>query len=115
MTIQTKYLFVAAMDVELAVEALFNEVYDQEHVPELLKVPGVRSVTRLKGEPFTFSIGGALKQMPAPSPVYTAIYEIDSPEVLQSPAWAAAVEKGRWAGQVRPHTKNRSHAVYRVR
>ena len=115
MTIETKYLFVAAMDVDAAKEALFNEVYDVEHVPELLKVPGVRSVTRLKGEPFTFSIGGALKAMPAPSPVYTAIYEIDSPEVLKSAAWAAAVEKGRWASEVRPHTTNRSHAVYKVR
>jgi hypothetical protein len=115
MTIQTKYLFVVAMDVEPAMEALFNEVYDQEHVPELLQVPGVRGVTRLKGEPFTFSIGGALKQMPAPRPVYTALYEIDCPDVLSSPAWAVASEKGRWAGQVRPHTTNRSHAVYKVR
>ena len=115
MTIETKYLFVAAMDVDAAKEALFNEVYDQEHVPELLKVPGVRGVTRLKGEPFTFSISGALKAVPAPSPVYTAIYEIDSPAVLQSAAWATASEKGRWATEVRPYTRNRSHAVYQVR
>ena len=115
MSIETKYLFVAAMDVEPAAEALFNEVYDSEHVPELSKVPGVRKVTRLKGEPFRFSIGGAIKEMPAPSPVYIALYEIDSPAVLTSPAWAAASEKGRWAAEVRPHTKNRSHAVYKVR
>jgi len=47
MAIQTRYLFTAAMDVEPAKEALFNEVYDTEHVPLLLKVPGVISVARL--------------------------------------------------------------------
>jgi hypothetical protein len=52
--------------------------------------------------------------MPAPSPVYSAIYEIDAPEVLSSPAWADAVERGRWSAEVRPHTKNRSHCLYRV-
>jgi len=115
MTIETKYVFIAAMDVDPAVEALFNEVYDTGHVPELLKVPGVRGVTRMKGEPFDFAIGGATKAMPAPTPIYSALYEIDSPEVLTSAAWKAASEKGRWATQVRPHTRNRSHAVYRVR
>ena len=47
MTVQTKYLFLASMDVAPEKEALFNEVYDEEHVPNLLKVPGVISVTRL--------------------------------------------------------------------
>ena len=41
MPIKTKYLFFASMDVVPEKEALFNEVYDQEHVPTLLKVPGV--------------------------------------------------------------------------
>ena len=48
MPIQTRYLFSAAMDVEPATESLFNEVYDGEHVPLLLKVPGVLAVARFK-------------------------------------------------------------------
>ncbi len=44
MPIQSKYLFVASMDVDPDKEALFNEVYDAEHVPPLLKVPGVHAV-----------------------------------------------------------------------
>ncbi len=110
----TRWLFFASMDVDPAHEALFNEVYDSEHVPNLLAVPGVRAVTRLKGEPFRLAIGGAVREMPAPVPVYTAIYEIDSPAVLSSPEWAAAVEKGRWPDEVRPHTRNRRHALMRV-
>jgi hypothetical protein len=35
--------------------------------------------------------------------------------VLISPAWAKAVEDGRWPGEVRPFTHNRRHALYKVR
>ncbi|MEO1688873.1 MAG: hypothetical protein AAFU61_13300 [Pseudomonadota bacterium] len=108
------YLFVVSMDVTAEAEALFNEVYDEEHIPYLLEVPGVRKVTRARGEPFKVAIGGELKESPAASPVYTAIYEVDGPEVLASDGWAAAVEKGRWPGEVRPHTTNRSHALFKV-
>jgi hypothetical protein len=112
MPIETRYVFLASMDVDPAYENLFNEVYDAEHVPHLLKVPGVHSVTRLKGEPFVLALGNGFKEMPAPVPVYTALYEIDHPDVLKSAEWLQAVEAGRWASQVRPHTKNRHHAVY---
>jgi hypothetical protein len=114
MAIGARYLFVASMDVDPAKEDLFNEVYDTEHVPNLLKVPGVRSVSRLVGEPFTMSIGGAEKQVAHDGPRYSAIYEIDGPHVLVSPEWARAVELGRWPGEVRPFTRNRRHALYRV-
>ncbi len=52
MPIKSKYLFVVSMDVDPDKEALFNEVYDIEHVPTLLKVPGVHAVARVEGEPF---------------------------------------------------------------
>jgi len=51
-------LFSAAMDVEPSREGLFNEVYDNEHVPLLLAVPGVISVARFKREELTMIIGG---------------------------------------------------------
>jgi hypothetical protein len=114
MTISARYLFIVSMDVDPEHEALFNKVYDQEHVPNLLQVPGVRAVSRLKGEPFAVAIGGEVKSMDAPSPVYTALYEIDGPEVLTSPEWSAAVERGRWPAEVRPHTRSRRHALMRV-
>ena len=43
MPLQSRYVFSAAMDVEPSREAIFNEVYDTEHVPILLGVPGVLS------------------------------------------------------------------------
>ena len=115
MPISAKYLFVVSMDVDPGKEALFNEVYDTEHIPNLLKVPGVRAVTRMAGEPFAVSIGGAEKKVAHDGPRYSAVYEIDAPDVLTSPAWAKAVEDGRWPGEVRPFTHNRRHALYKVR
>lgn len=112
MTIQTSYILISSMDVAPEYEALFNEVYDTEHTPSLLTVPGVRSIQRFKGEPFSMAIGPGVMDKEAPAPVYTAIYEIEHPSVLTSPEWARAVEEGRWAAQVRPHTRNRHHAVY---
>jgi hypothetical protein len=108
----TNYLFIVSMDVTKEKEALFNEVYDAEHVPLLLKVPGVRAVTRWKTEPAAFNLAGERKLLEGGSePNYVAIYEIDSPEVLLSAEWAAAAEKGRWPGEVRPFTSNRRHIV----
>ncbi|MBI3084431.1 MAG: hypothetical protein HYY88_01655 [candidate division NC10 bacterium] len=114
MSIQTKYLFSAAMDVEPGKEALFNEVYDTEHVPLLLEVPGVISVARFKTQELTMIIGGERKTIVVEKePKYNALYEIERPEVLVSDAWARAVDQGRWPGQVRPFTKNRRHVLYR--
>jgi hypothetical protein len=115
MTIATKYLFIVSMDVTKEKEALFNEVYDTEHVPLLLKVPGVRAVTRWKTEPAAFTLAGERKILDGGSePNYVAIYEIDSPDVLLSKEWAIAGEKGRWPGEVRPFTSNRRHIVRKL-
>lgn len=59
MPIKSRYVFSASMDVEPAKEALFNEVYDTEHVPNLLKVPGVIAVARFKAQELTLSIGAS--------------------------------------------------------
>lgn len=114
MPIQSPYLFSAAMDVDPARDALFNEVYDKEHVPLLLQVPGVISVARFKREELTMILGGERKTIVIEGePRYSALYELAGPEVLTSPAWAKAVDQGRWPGEVRPYTKNRRHVLYR--
>ena len=113
MPLTTRYLFSAAMDVESGKDAIFNEVYDREHVPNLLTVPGVVSVARVKKRELTLVLGGERKTIVIEGePTYNAFYEIESPDVLTSKAWAEAVEKGRWPAQVRPHTKNRRHFMW---
>ncbi len=115
MPFSTPYVFVVSMDVDSDKEALFNEVYDTEHVPLISKVPGVRAATRIVGEDFRMQLGGETMKKTHEGARYTAIYEIDSPAVLLSPEWAKAAEQGRWPEEVRPFTRNRSHKVYRVR
>tara|TARA_B100000767_G_C19499888_1_gene423856 strand:+ start:64 stop:675 length:612 start_codon:yes stop_codon:yes gene_type:complete len=108
----SKYIFVVSMNIKEEHEYLFNEVYDEEHIPYLLKVPGVNKVTRGRGIPFLFSIGGETKSMKAPSQKFIAMYEIDSPDVVKSQEWSLAVEEGRWSSHVRQHTSERSHFMY---
>ncbi len=108
MAAQARYIFIASMDVDPAKEDLFNEVYDTEHVPLLLKVPGVLSARRYKSEPLTMFIAGKKQTITAEGePRYSAVYELESPEVLTSDAWAKAVDKGRWPTEVRPFIRNR--------
>ena len=116
MPLAKKYVFVVSMDVQKDKEALFNEVYDTEHVPELLKVPGVLAVSRNTLAPLKMSIGGEIKTIVIEGePKHSATYELESAEVLTSQAWATAVEKGRWPAQVRPYTRNRRHTLRKLK
>ena len=112
---KTRYVFIASMDVDPAHEAVFNEVYDSEHIPLLLQVPGVLAVTRTTTEPLQMVIGGERRTIVAEGePRHSAIYELESAEVLTSAAWAKAVDQGRWPGEVRPYTRNRRHLLKKV-
>ena len=78
---KAKYLFIASMDVDPDKEALFNEVYDTEHIPNILKVPGIHSATRYVAEPLTMVIGGERKDAiglvdVAPAAGETVVYSI---------------------------------------
>jgi hypothetical protein len=99
MPAQAKYLYVVMMDVAPDVEAAFNDVYDREHIPALLKVPGIRSAVRYR----TGTAG---------VPKYVAIYEMDRPDVHESDAFKKAADSGTWPHKIRPHTSNRKHIVY---
>ena len=110
-----KWIFTAAMDVDPDKEALFNEVYDQEHIPLISKVPGVISAVRLKLDTLRMTLGGETKVMdPQGAPRYAAVYELESPDVLTTAAFAQAVDQGRWPTHVRPFTRNRRHTLYKV-
>ena len=112
---QPTYLLIASMDVDPEHEDCFNEVYAAEHVPFLSQVPGVLSIKRYERQELTMNIAGERKTVPLENePKYTAIYEIESPDVLTSEAWDKAVEKGRWPTEVRPYTRNRRHVLMKV-
>ena len=113
MPITSKYLFVASMDVDPDKEDLFNEVYDTEHIPNLLKVPGVYAVTRIRtnlrreyrrcraaGHAHGVTVQRPLRDRGAARAGQRSVGQ--------------AVELGRWPSQVRPYTRNRQHALYQV-
>lgn len=116
MTTKAPFLLAVQMDVEPDHEDLFQEVYDKEHVPTLLRVPGVRSVRRfLRADVLRIALGGKVHEMRFPSePMFSALYEIESPEVLTSEAWSLAVDRGRWSSAVRPFTSNRRHTLHQL-
>jgi hypothetical protein len=103
------------MDVDPDKDAVFNEVYDTEHIPLILKVPGVVSARRCQTVPLVMIIGGEKKAIIADGePRYSAIYELESAEVLVSEGWAKAVDAGRWPTEVRPYTRNRRHVLKKL-
>ncbi len=109
------WIFTAAMDVDPDKEALFNEVYDTEHIPHLRKVPGVIAVTRAKLDALRVTMGGETKTVDSTGkPRYACYVELENPDVLTSAAWAKAVDDGRWPTHVRPYTRNRQHTLHRV-
>jgi hypothetical protein len=110
-----EFLLNVSLDVPSEQDALLNEVYDQEHVPALLSVPGVISIRRYRRQHLRLTLGGVIRDIVADAePVYSTLYELVSPEVLVSDAWAAAVEMGRWPTAVRPFTRNRRHTLHEL-
>lgn len=107
------YLMIASMDVDREREALFHEVYDSEHIPNLRAVPGVLDVVRMVPIPFSMSIGGLESrfQIPTDEPRFSAVYSLESPRVLSTVEFGRAVEAGRWPAEVRPYTRNRRHVL----
>lgn len=110
------YKLVVQMDVAPEQERLFNQVYDEEHVPLLMQVPGVMSVQRLRREDTAvIALGGTHQSFCFPKePRFSAVYELASADVAKTSAWADAVDAGRWPQQVRPFTSNRRHTLHRV-
>ena len=73
----TKYLYVVRVDVDPEKDQQFNEWYNKQHIPALLKVPGVIGAYRYS------SLEG--------TPKYIAIYELENPHVRTSEAWKKAI------------------------
>jgi hypothetical protein len=97
------YIYLVQMDIPAELEAEFNRIYDTEHVPNILKAPGVHGCTRYRLE--STNAAGMAR--------YAAVYNIDSPDVPNSAGWKAESEKGAWPTRIRPHTTNRSHSIFR--
>src|ERR1051326_6127418 len=70
-------LWMVGSDIDPAYEEEYHRWYDEEHIAHLLAVPGFLSAGRYV----------ALKD----GPKYLALYELDHPDVLRSPAFLDGV------------------------
>ena len=85
-------------EIAPADEAEFNDIYDNDHIPNILKVPGVLEVIRFRDA--------------APNEkgflVYSAIYFVATENLHETPQWKERSEIGRWAPVIRPKIKSRT-------
>ena len=95
-------IYVVQMDIPAERDADFNRIYETQHVPEILKVPGVLGVERYKLEQ------SSEKDMPT----YLAIYRCASADIPQNADWKKASDTGDWKEMIRPYTTNRRHSIF---
>jgi hypothetical protein len=91
------------MDIPPEFEADFNRIYDTEHIPEMLKIPGMMGVKRY-----------ALEKAVPGVPKYAAHYRVATPDVPQSEAYVTASDIGQWKSKIRPHTFNLVRSLYKA-
>jgi hypothetical protein len=79
-------------------EAEFNDIYDNDHIPTILKLPGLLEVIRFRDA--------------APNEkgflVYSAIYFMTKENLHETPEWKELSDLGRWAPVIRPKVKSRA-------
>lgn len=95
------YILVVQLEVPEAHDAEFNRLYDGEHVPNLLSVPGVSGGQRYKLE----GEGDDMLR-------YLATYEIDTPDIPDSGEWQEKANTPGWS-EVRKHITARRRGVFR--
>ena len=92
-------LLLAMMDIDPEAEGEFNHWYDIEHVPERLAVPGF--------------LGAQRYQAVEGSPKYQALYDLESPAVLDRPEYKKLNENpSELTQRLRPHFRNFHRGVY---
>ena len=95
-----KGLLLMMTDIDPANEEDFNRWYEEEHLGERMAIPGFINARR-----FTALEGG---------PKYLALYDLESPEVLQSPPYRHIVAAGKsaWTKRMEGQFKNFRRNVY---
>ncbi len=93
-------LLLMMTDIDPANEADFNRWYEEEHMDERMGIPGFINARR-----FTALEGG---------PKYLALYDLESPDVLASPAYQHIVGAGKsaWTKRMESQFKNFRRNVY---
>lgn len=92
-------LLIVRIDVEPEMEGEFNRWYNEEHIPTLLKVPGVLWAKR------AINTGKGAK--------YIAVYEHENIDVQNSEAYRKAAQT-EWTRRIEPHLLKREREIYEL-
>ncbi len=91
-------LLLVMIEIDPAYEDEFNRWYREEHYPERMACPGFLSGRRFQ------AIEG--------EPKYLAIYDLESPAVLESEAYKKIAGPSEWTSQIRQHFLKQVRNVY---
>lgn len=89
----SEHIFVVDAEVDLSVEAAWNEWYNKVHLPEITACPGFRQSARYVSE------HDGMRH-------YVALYELDGPEALHSAefnqrrGWREFTGKVKWTSRL---------------
>ena len=85
------------LDIDPAYDEEFNRWYAEEHFPALVGFPGVLAGRRFRNV--------------ADPHKYLALYDLESPQILDSPEYAKAVTSP-WTQRISQHFTGRQRHVY---
>lgn len=93
-------LLLVMMEIPPEHEEEFNRWYNEEHVPERLSIPGIVRARRFQ------AIEGSLK--------YLALYELESPDVLDTDAYKYWTNEGKteWTKKITDRLSGYVRNVY---
>lgn len=98
------FFYMVTFEIAPEDEREFNEIYDTEHIPNILQVDGVLGIIRLRDA--------------APNEkgwlVYSALYLLAREDLPNTAEWKEASDTGRWAPVIRPRVKSRQRRFGKI-
>ena len=92
------YCMMITFEIAPADEPEFNDIYDNDHIPNIMKLPGVLEIIRFRDA--SPNEKGFL--------VYSAIYFLAKENLHETPEWKKLSDLGRWGPVIRPKVKSRA-------
>ena len=97
-------LLIVTAEVDAAVEAEWNRWYDEVHVPDVLACPGVRAGRRYVSSGQIVESDRGQSRRTA-TKIYAAVYELESPAVVETKEFHAMRGWHHFAPHVRSQTR----------
>lgn len=97
------FIFFVLMSIPAEHEARFNEIYDTDHLPIMVSIPGVKDAARYRLE---WSDNADMQR-------YLCMYHLDDPELPRADVWAKHAAMGLWPVEMRDRATQRSNAAMR--